>query len=129
MSKTTTHTTRRTEALGGPARHRYMSKAWREAYGATIATDEVRLLQGFRVLDRETQELIAATMTELVVATAAAADRNERRQPSIVVALRRALRTIGKHDAHDLDNLRVWAREADLAARGGLPVQIPTGAR
>jgi hypothetical protein len=59
-------------------------------------------------------------VSELVIAGAKA---------SAIVALRRALRTIGKDAVHDIQNLKAWAHDADLAARSGLPVQIPGGLR
>ena len=115
MLKKTTPAIERSES------HRYMSKAWRAEYGATLTVDEVRLLQGFRGLDRDTQALVAAVMPELMLPAT---------QRSLIVALRRALRTLGKDNlTHDAENLKAWAREADRAARGGLPVQIPSGVR
>ena len=115
MSKKTKPATARSES------HRYMSKAWRAEYGATLTQAEVRLVQGFRGLDRDTQELVAATLTELMLPAT---------QRSLIVALLRAPRTLGKDNlTHDAENLRAWVREADFAARSGLPVQIPAGVR
>ena len=130
-TKTTTRATGKAESLGGAdadtnelffgTRHRYMSKAWREAYGATLSHAEIKLIQGFRGLDRDTQELLCEITKELVVA-------GSRR--SAIVALRRGLRTLGKDNLiYDADNLRAWAHEADVAVRRGLPVQIPGGVR
>lgn len=78
-----------------------------------------KLVQGFRGLNRETQELLLDLVPELVIGG---------RGASVIVDLRRALPTIGKDAAHDIENLKTWAREADVvAARHGLPVQIPSG--
>lgn len=108
--------------------HRYFSKAWREAYGATLTHAEVKLIQGFRGLDPELQALLCEVMKELVIATMGCANGGPK--PSIIVALRRGLRTIGKDSAtHDVDNLRAWIRSADIASRSGMPVQIPAGVR
>src|SRR5690349_18854083 len=102
--------------------HRYMSKAWRKAYATTLTPAEFKLIQGLRGVDREMRELLCETMKELVIGP-----RGPR--ASVIVALRRALRTVGKDATADIENLKAWGRAADIAARNGLPVQIPGGVR
>jgi hypothetical protein len=74
MSKKTNPTKRRSESLDG-SYHRYLSMAWRAEYGATMTRDEVRLVQGFRGVNRETQELLLEPCRSL-------SSREQRHQPS-----------------------------------------------
>src|SRR5262249_52482717 len=46
---------------------RYGSRRWLEEYGRTLQRDEIRLVQGYRGLDPETQETLRIFMSRLVV--------------------------------------------------------------